>query len=795
MAYKMPVKLVIVLTQKRILTIIKLTRLNCFSIWLEMFVMPRLLLVCTLVFLAGSAVVAAPDGAKIYQQKCASCHGDKGQGNPKEYAQALIGDRSIGQLAKYVGKTMPKDDPESLTAEESQAVAAYIHEAFYSPMAQARNKPPRVDLARLTVKQHRQAISDLIYSFRNPPTAWGRQNGLNASYYNGRRMNPQSKVLDRVDAEVKFDFKDKSPEEKVDAAEFNIRWAGSILAPDTGDYEFIVRTDHATRLWVNDNNIALIDAWVKSGNDVEFRGTLPLVSGRVYSIRLEFSKAKQGVDDSKKNPPKPKPAFIELHWKRPNRSAEVIPTRFLSTQFVPEQFVPSTPFPPDDRSYGWERGTTVSKEWDQAATEASFELADYVARKLNELAGTKDGAADQLPKVKAFAKTFAERAFRRPLDPLQQKLIVDKAFEGSKDLQLAIKKVVLLVTKSPMFLYREVSGGTDAFDTAARLSFSLWDSLPDAELWKAASEGRLKTPEQIRPQAERMLNDQRAKAKLNSFLNEWLNLSHAHAIDKDPKRFPGFDAKVANDLRNSLDLSLNDVLSSPNADFRQLLLSDEIYLNGRLAKVYGAKLPEDAPFQKVKLNPDERAGVVTHPFLMSTFAYTGASSPIHRGVFLVRGVLGINLKPPQEAFTPLAEDLHPNLTTRERVLLQTKPQNCQSCHSLINGIGFTLESYDAIGRFRMQDNNKPIDSSGQYTTRGGETVKLKGPRELGQFLANSDEVHQAFTEALFHHLAQQPVRAYGPTQLGQLRDGFVKSSFNIKKLVLDIASTTAQKGR
>ena len=237
------------------------------------------------------------------------------------------------------------------------------------------------------------------------------------------------------------------------------------------------------------------------------------------------------------------------------------------------------------------------------------------------------------------------------------------------------------------------------------------------------------------------------------------------------------------------------MLSSENADFRQLLLTKDVYLNGRLAKFYGADLPPEAPFQKVALNPDHRAGVVTHPLLMTTFAYTGASSPIHRGVFLVRGILGVNLRPPQQAFTPLAEDLHPGLTTRERVALQTKPQNCQTCHGMINGLGFTLESYDAVGRYRQKDNQKPVDTSGSYTARSGDTIAIAGPRQLGEFLAASEEVHEAFTEALFHHLAQQPVRAYGAAQLNELREGFTKSGFNIRKLVLEIAVESALQPR
>src|SRR5262245_39100343 len=149
----------------------------------------------------------------------------------------------------------------------------------------------------------------------------------------------------------------------------------------------------------------------------------------------------------------------------------------------------------------------------------------------------------------------------------------------------------------------------------------------------------------------------------------------------------------------------------------------------------------DAPFQKVKLNPDQRAGVLTHPYLMAAFAYTSETSPIHRGVFLARGVLGLAMRPPPEAFTPLPAELHPNLSTRERVALQTRPAACISCHGVINPLGFTLEHFDAVGRYREKDAGKPVDDDGSYQTRKGRVVKLDGVRALAKFLAGSEEVH------------------------------------------------------
>src|SRR5439155_15666147 len=217
----------------------------------------------------------------------------------------------------------------------------------------------------------------------------------------------------------------------------------------------------------------------------------------------------------------------------------------------------------------------------------------------------------------------------------------------------------------------------------------------------------------------------------------WLRIDRVQEITKDSKRLLGFDAATAADLRTSLNLFLDDVAWGEKSDFRQLLLADQVYLNGRLAKFYGADLPEDAGFEKVALDPGRRAGVLTHPYMLAAFAYNAESSPIHRGVFLARGVLGKPLRPPPDAFTPLAADLHPMLTTRERVDLQTKPQACVGCHGMINPLGFTLENFDAVGRFRETDNGKPIDSTGFYQTRTGEVVKFTGPRDLAAFLAGS----------------------------------------------------------
>ena len=563
--------------------------------------------------------------------------------------------------------------------------------------------------------------------------------------------------------------------------EFRITWQGSVLAAETGEYEFVVKTENAPRLWVNDPVRPLIDASVKSGSDTEYRQSIHLLGGRVYPIKLELSRGKE------------KTSSITLLWKPPHRSVEVIPKRNLSPIGFPETFVLMTPFPPDDRSVGYERGTSISKAWDQATTEAALEVADYIASHLEGLAGVAGTTPekDRVPKLRDFCGRFAERAFRRPLAAEQKAFFIDRQFQESRDPATAVKRVILLVLKSPRFLYRELgTGNPDAFDVASRLSFGLWDSLPDQPLWEAAASGRLATREQVADQARRMVGDLRARSKLREFFLQWLRVDQGPEIAKDPKLFPGFDETVVSDLRSSLELFLDDVIGSETADFRLILRADYLYLNGRLARLYGVELPADAPFQKVSRATHERAGVLTHPYLLSSFAYTASSSPIHRGVFLSRSVLGRVLRPPPVAVAPLAADLHPDLTTRERVTIQTKPETCQSCHGMINHLGFTLEHYDAIGRYREREKGRPIDATGSYETRAGDRVELDGVAALATYLAASEETHTAFVQQLFHFLVKQPIRAFGRQELPDLRRSFEANAYDIRKLMVEIMATS-----
>ena len=566
--------------------------------------------------------------------------------------------------------------------------------------------------------------------------------------------------------------------------EFSIRWEGSIIAEETGTYEFIVKSENGVRLWVNDTKTNLIDGWVSSGPDVrEMKKSIFLLGGRAYPLVLEFFKYQE------------KTASVRLEWKPPHGVVELIPQRYLSPDRLRETMVVKTVFPADDRSTGYERGTGVSKAWDQATTDAALSVTEHVDLHLDELAGTKANAPDRVEKLKQFGRRFAEAAFRRTLSEEEFKRFIEHQFAVAKTPELAVKRVVLFTLKSPHFLYPDLpdDGPPDGSTMAARLALSLWDSIPDMALLRAVTEGKLQTREQIAAQADRMLGDPRTKAKLNGFFHHWLELERAEAISKDPKAFPNFDAAVLANLRTSLQLFLDQVVWGERSDYRELLQADYLLLNERLAKLYGKTVAGEG-FQRVAFDPKQRAGVVTHPYLLAAFASSKQTSPIHRGVFLTRNIVGMTLKPPPMAIAFEDAKFDAHLTMREKITELTKNNSCMGCHRTINPLGFSLENYDAIGRWRTKENDKPINAVTDFSTDEGQTIRLTGARDLVKFAAENPDGHRAFIHQLFEHTVKQTVNVYGPDTLETLRQAFIKSDFNIRKLLVEIAVISATRG-
>ena len=733
--------------------------------------------------------LAAPRvGEVVYREDCMRCHGPVGQGVAGKADEPLVGEKSILSLAKYIVREMPENDPGSLSLADATASAEYIHKAFYSAEARARNHPPRIELAHLTVRQYRESIADLLGALRGM-TSTTVSGGL-AGHYRERperdpkkpdQNRPEVGFKDQVDPVIDFDFKDKPPEKGTYAVQFSINWSGSILVPDTGEYEFRVTSLNGVRLYVNapengSEKNALIDLWVSSGMSRSAQAPLFLLGGRSYPLKLEFFKYKE------------KTAGLKLEWRPPGGAWAVIPHTHLSPKSSSRVHVIDVPLPPDDGSIGYERGASVSREWTEAVAKGALQVSSLIGPSLPGLAGTKADAPDRADKLKAFALRFAQMAYRRPLTD-EQKADLTKIFEGVAP-EVAAKRAFIFTLSNPAFLYPGI-GPQDEYAVASRLALTLWDSAPDAALLQAAAAGKLKDPAQVRPHAQRLMKDPRAKAKLRDFLHHWLHVEEGAEIAKDQKEYPGFDQGVVMDLRTSLDLFAENIVWSEASDYRQLLLSDTILMNERLAKFYGQKVEAGAGFQPVKMDADQRAGVLTHPFVLATFSYTKSSSPIHRGVFVTRNILGRMLKPPPMAIAFMDDKFDPSLTMREKVAELTSKPACMSCHVTINPLGFSFERFDAVGRVRATDNKKPVNAASDYTTSDGNVIKLTGARDVAVHAAESLSGQTGFVRNLFQELVKQPPAAYSPELLGQLTTQFRADNFHVRNLAIEVAVVAA----
>lgn len=786
-------------------------------LWSQLAAARRLLnsTVALAVFVGLADPALGTPGEQIYQTRCASCHGANGGGVEDLYEGPLYGDQTVEQLTERITETMPEDDPEACVGEEAKQVANYIYGEFYSEQARRAKgliSAPRIELTRLSVNQHRNVVADLIGYFAQPWADFNEEGtpGLKGKYYQSKGMSKTDKQrFERVDSEIAFDFDEASPHEKIEPDQFAIVWKGNLRTEDTGWYEFRVSTQNGARLYVNPLTVrragklrdddsgegepALIDAWVSSGEMRSRDGNLFLLGGRRYSIRLEFFKYKD------------KTSSIRLEWKPPHQVWSLLDGDNLGTASFERTFVIDTPFPADDRSVGYERGTSISQEWHTAVTEAAIQAADEVINRLPTLADArrelKRGDEDKLRlKLKEFTRRFASVAYRRPLTEAENKVFGEDLFNATEDAELAVRQAVLLTALSPNFLYTNSQPAGQAptsHTVASRLAFSLWDSLPDKALREAADNGDLITPAEVEAQAKRMVSDHRTKTKLRGFFEHWLELEERD-LAKDKAMFPEFDEAIVSSLRESLVKFVDQVVWSEASDYRELLLSSQLLLDDRLLEIYHppvetkSTVVTTAGFASFKFDPSQRSGILTHPYLLSAFAYHNNTSPIHRGVFLTRNIVGRPLKPPPIAVAFKESDFPADLTMREKITELTRDNACMSCHQAINPLGFALENYDPVGRWRTKDKDQPIDPRGNYVADDGQTHVFESARDIANYAVGSKSAHRAFIRQIFQHMVKQSPQAYGPELLDQLHRSFVANNFSVRELLVQIAVTTSQ---
>lgn len=353
-----------------------------------------------------------------------------------------------------------------------------------------------------------------------------------------------------------------------------------------------------------------------------------------------------------------------------------------------------------------------------------------------------------------WLRELLPRAYRQPLDDadLERVFGVYAGVAEVDGFEIGVQVALQTVLQSPLFLYHVERGEPSAaggprrltgHELASRLSYFLWNSMPDEVLLDAAQAGELGTDVGLRAQVDRMLVDPKADAAIADFHLQWLGLDELETLEKSPAAYPEFDAGLALAMKEDTASFVRWVFAEGDGRLPTLLTGAfTLSTDPALLALYGVERPTDhVAGTPIALPAGERAGLLTQPGVMARHAHADQSSPVHRGQIVRESLLCQPLPPPPADVDNVPPDPKPGVTTRERFAEHTADPSCAACHKLIDGIGFGFEHYDGTGAFRTMDEGLPVDASGEIIATDVDGI-YDGAIELSERLAGSEVVRE-----------------------------------------------------
>jgi hypothetical protein len=336
-------------------------------------------------------------------------------------------------------------------------------------------------------------------------------------------------------------------------------------------------------------------------------------------------------------------------------------------------------------------------------------------------------SADDDACAREIFSSLARRAYRRPVtdDDLAKPLAFYRKSRAVDGFEAGIEAGLSAILVSPHFLFRiehdpeGVPPGSAYriadLELASRLSFFLWSSIPDDELLEAAVRGELSKPEILEKQVRRMLADARADSLVRNFAGQWLHLRNLESFTPDLRLFPDFDDNLRQAFRTETEMLFADIVREDRSVLN-LLRNDYTFLNERLARHYGLPHVIGSRFRKVTLTKESRrGGLLRQGSILAVTSYANRTSPVLRGNWILTNMVGTPPPPPLPNVPALKDNtVSGMLSVRERLAEHRANAACASCHNLMDPIGFTLENFDAVGRWRNLEEGKPVDASGGF---------------------------------------------------------------------------------
>jgi hypothetical protein len=410
------------------------------------------------------------------------------------------------------------------------------------------------------------------------------------------------------------------------------------------------------------------------------------------------------------------------------------------------------------------------------------------------------GPGDEDDCAKCIVSNLVRRAYRRPVDDEDLKAPLDLYRQGRAEngFEAGIELALSSVLVNPQFLFRierdppGVPRGTayriGGLELASRLSYFLWNSVPDEELLALAASGELSRPAVLEKQVRRMLADERSRSLVSNFAGQWLYLRNLESIIPDMRLFPDFDDNLRQALRQETELFFENILREDRSVL-DLVKADYTYLNERLAKHYGIPHVYGSQFRRVTVDEvSHRGGLLRQGSVLTVTSYATRTSPVIRGKWILENILGAPPPPPPDNVPALKDNtVSSTLSVRERLAEHRANEACASCHNLMDPVGFSLDNFDAVGRWRETEAGKPIDAAGGLPD-GSEFTGVAG---LEQALLNRPELFvQTLTEKLLTFALGRGVEYYDAPAIRKIVHDARDDNYRFSRLILGIVEST-----
>ncbi|MBX3745601.1 MAG: DUF1592 domain-containing protein [Verrucomicrobiae bacterium] len=397
-------------------------------------------------------------------------------------------------------------------------------------------------------------------------------------------------------------------------------------------------------------------------------------------------------------------------------------------------------------------------------------------------------------------RSLVSRAYRRPAKDEEVRRLVGLVEQVRKDgasfeegMRLALQAVLV----SPHFLYRweldpEPLGpgeerALNDYEVASRLSYFLWSSMPDDALLAVAAEGRLTEPDVLVRETKRMLRDPKARALVEHFGGQWLQIRNLEEAEPDPLIFPGWGPELREAMKAEAEMFLWALIQE-DRPIQSLLDADFTYLNERLARHYGMEGVEGEAFRRVTLPAGSaRGGVLTMGSVLTVTSVPTRTAPVLRGKWILEQILGTPPPPPPPDVPAIeeGEEASKTATLRQRLELHRSKPECMTCHQRMDPLGFALENFDAVGAWREMDGVHPIDNTAELP--GGRT--FVGAAGLKEVLRSNEEFPRALTSKLLTYALGRGLQVYDRRAVRGILENLEKNGFKFSSLVLEVVAS------